>query len=528
MTSAAAASPVRLQGRLDVPLNRWLWLVKWLLVIPHLILLFFLWIAFGVLTFIAFFAILFTGRYPRVLFDFNVGVLRWSWRVAYYAYGALGTDRYPPFSLHDEPDYPATLDIAYPERLSHGLVVVKWLLALPQLVLVAIFAGGGSYLASRAGQWVFNFGGGLVGLLVCFAGVALLFTGRYPRGLFDFILGLDRWVLRVSAYVGLMTDAYPPFRLDVGGSDPAIAVIASATPVIGSATPVIGSATPVIASATPVIGSDAPVTPPTQFAEPPATGPEGWPPPPPQPTHASSRSGWGAGSVIAVVIGSLLALGGVGSIAGGAAVLVVDGHARGADGMLSTSSENFATDAYALQFGTADISWANGGSAATGDWLGEIQVRAEGRSSDIPLFVGLAAESDVTRYLSGVQVDRVTDIRAFPFSVAYRSQGSAAPTALPASEDFWVASVSGVGKQTLSWNAAPGRWVLVVMNADGSAPVAAALALAAEVPVLTPVGWVLIGVGIGLVLLGTVLIVVGILSARSRAKAYREAEFGWV
>jgi len=514
MTSAAAASPVRLQGRLDVPLNRWLWLVKWLLVIPHLILLFFLWIAFGVLTFIAFFAILFTGRYPRVLFDFNVGVLRWSWRVAYYAYGALGTDRYPPFSLHDEPDYPATLDIAYPERLSHGLVLVKWLLALPQLVLVAIFAGGGSYLASRADQWVFNFGGGLVGLLVCFAGVALLFTGRYPRGLFDFILGLDRWVLRVSAYVGLMTDAYPPFRLDLGGSDPAIAVIASDTPVI--------------ASDTPVIASDDPVTPPAQFAEPPATGPEGWPPPPPQPTHASSRSGWGAGSVIAVVIGSLLALGGVGSIAGGAAVLVVDGHARGADGMLSTSSENFATDAYALQFGTADISWANGGSAATGDWLGEIQVRAEGRSSDIPLFVGLAAESDVTRYLSGVRVDRVTDIRALPFSVAYRSQGSAAPTALPASEDFWVASVSGVGKQTLSWNAAPGRWVLVVMNADGSAPVAAALALAAEVPVLTPVGWVLIGVGIGLVLLGTVLIVVGILSARSRAKAYREAEFGWV
>jgi hypothetical protein len=144
------------------------------------------------------------------------------------------------------------------------------------------------------------------------------------------------------------------------------------------------------------------------------------------------------------------------------------------------------------------------------------------------LFVGLAAESDVTRYLSGVRVDRVTDIRALPFSVAYRSQGSAAPTALPASEDFWVASVSGVGKQTLSWNAAPGRWVLVVMNADGSAPVAATLALAAEVPVLTPVGWVLIGVGIGLVLLGTVLIVVGIVSARSRAKAYRQAEFGWV
>ena len=209
-------------------------------------------------------------------------------------------------------------------------------------------------------------------------------------------------------------------------------------------------------------------------------------------------------------------------------MLAVDGHARGADGMLSTPTETFSSDGYALQFGTADISWTNGGSAATGDWLGEIQVRAQGRSSDIPLFVGLAAESDVTRYLSGVQLDRVTDIRAFPFSASYQSQGSAAPTVLPGNEDFWVASVTGVGKQTLSWNAEPGRWVLVVMNADGSAPVAATLALAAEVPALTPIGWVLIGVGIGVLLLGTVLIVVGIVSARSRGKSYQMADLGTV
>jgi len=232
--------------------------------------------------------------------------------------------------------------------------------------------------------------------------------------------------------------------------------------------------------------------------------------------------------VIAVVLGSLLAFGGIGSILTGTAVLAVDGHARGADGMLSTPTESFSSDGYALQFGTADISWTNGGSAAPGDWLGEIQVRADGRSSDIPLFVGLAAESDVTRYLSGVQVDRVTDIRAFPFAASYRSQGSAAPEVLPGNEDFWVASVSGVGPQTLSWNAQPGRWVLVVMNADGSAPVAATLALAAEVPVLTPLGWVLIGVGIGVLLLGTVLIVVGIASARSKGRSYQAVHVGSV
>jgi hypothetical protein len=225
--TATSVYPVRVDARLDPHLSRWLWLVKWLLSIPHFIVLAFLWIAFAVVCVVAFFAILFTGRYPRPIFEFNLGVMRWSWRVSYYSYSALGTDRYPPFTLAEVPDYPAHLDVAYPEHLSRGLVLVKWwLLALPQLIIAGIFVGGGTWFAFNSDMQNYSWtGGGLIGLLVFVAAIILAFTGRYPSGLYDFILGLNRWVLRVAAYVSLMTDAYPPFRLDAGGTDPASAVI---------------------------------------------------------------------------------------------------------------------------------------------------------------------------------------------------------------------------------------------------------------------------------------------------------------
>ena len=219
MTSPQAAFPLRLTGTLDPDVGRWQWLFKWLLAIPHFIVLVFLWIGLVVATVVAGFAILFTGRYPRGIFNYNVGVLRWSWRVGFYSYSALGTDKYPPFSLADDPAYPAKLDIDYPERLSRRLVLIKWwLLAIPQYLIVAIFTGGA--WSTGANGWLDASGGGLIGLLVLIAGLALLFTGRYPRSLYDFVLGLNRWVFRVAAYGGLMTDTYPPFRLDAGSTEP--------------------------------------------------------------------------------------------------------------------------------------------------------------------------------------------------------------------------------------------------------------------------------------------------------------------
>jgi hypothetical protein len=219
--AAAPVYPVRVEGRLDPQLSRWLWLVKWLLAIPHYVVLFFLWIGFLVVSVIAFFAILFTGRYPRSLFDYTVGVLRWTWRVGFYTVDANGTDRYPPFTLK-QADYPASFEVEYPESLSRGLVLVKWwLLAIPHYLVVSLFVGGGSGIGwEEAGRSDFRYDGGLIFLLVLFAVVVLLFTGRYPPTIFDFVLGMNRWALRVVAYAALMTDQYPPFRLDLGPTDP--------------------------------------------------------------------------------------------------------------------------------------------------------------------------------------------------------------------------------------------------------------------------------------------------------------------
>jgi hypothetical protein len=212
-----APSSLQLTGKLDPALSRWLWLVKMFLAIPHFLILAVLWAAFLIATVVAGVAILFTGRYPRPLFDFNVGVLRWNWRVGFYVWAALGTDKYPPFTLARH-EYPAAIEVDYPARLSRGLVLVKWLLAIPHLIIVALIVTDlliypwAATAGTAGGQLVGGYS--ILNLLVVIAGVFLLITGRYPKTLFDFLLGINRWIYRVVTYVALMHDDYPPFRLD--------------------------------------------------------------------------------------------------------------------------------------------------------------------------------------------------------------------------------------------------------------------------------------------------------------------------
>jgi hypothetical protein len=204
------AGSVRLEGQISPPLSRWLWLVKWALLIPHILILVFLWLAFILTTIAAFFVILFTGRYPRGIFDFNLGVLRWTWRVAFYSYSALATDRYPPFSLDEEPDYPARLDIDYPEWQRKGFPLIGWwLLGAPQYAIAGVIAGGGG-----------GANAGVIGILVFVVAMLLLFKDNYRDDVFDVLMGFNRWCLRALAYAAFMTPQYPPFRFDAGPREP--------------------------------------------------------------------------------------------------------------------------------------------------------------------------------------------------------------------------------------------------------------------------------------------------------------------
>nr|WP_279591161.1 DUF4389 domain-containing protein [Modestobacter marinus] len=485
-------------------------MVKWLLLVPHAVVLVFLWAAFFVVSVMAFFAVLVTGRYPRALFDFNVGVLRWSWRVQYYGYAALGTDRYPPFTLADVPDYPARLHVPHPARLSRGLVLVKWwLLALPHYLVVAVFAGGGLWLGSWSSGggnddgWAF---GGLVGLLVVVAGVVLLFTGRYPRPVYDFVMGMDRWVLRVAAYAALMTDQYPPFRLDMGGTDPGSQVLG---PPPAPSGPGQGGG----ASAAP----SGPV-PSTTGAVAYGTG------------DAPPQHRWTGGRAVALVLGAVLVLASTGPLTAGAALLWADRTQRD-DGWLTSPRVEASTGQHALvsedlQLDTSGADWV------LDDVLGRVRLEATSLDGE-QVFVGIAPSAAVGEYLGGVGRTQLQDLGAGRDSWgwgwddepgtgrrvdpgALRDLPGGPPATAPGEVDIWAASAQGGGTQVLEWAPADGDWTVVVMPADGSAGTSVDLALAATVPALPWVAGGLLATGAVLLAGGVLLIAVAVHRAQAR------------
>jgi hypothetical protein len=436
-SAALPPYPVRVEGHMEEP-SRGLWLVKWLLALPHFIVLAGLWLAFSLSSAAAFVAVLFTGRYPRPLFDFNVGVMRWSWRVAFYAYGVNGTDRYPPFTLAEVPDYPARLEVAYPEHQRRGLPLIGWWLAgIPQYLIAAVFVGGW-IIGWSAWPW-----GGLIGLLVLVGAVVLLVRGTYPDSIFDLVLGLNRWVLRVVAYA-VMTPEYPPLRVDPGASDPAGAIV------------------------------DVPSTGATTTAD-----------------HRSAT--WSLRRITAVALASITGLVGIAAIAAGATGIVFDQTQRNAAGYLMSAGAPYTTATYAFESESYDATGARGFAAR--ELLGTIRIRAQ---SSRPVFLGVASATAATSYLARVAHAQASNLDAE--SADFRTQPGGGPSTAPGAQHFWVASTTGTGVRTLTWNVRTGSWRVVVMNANGSRDVASELSIGASFPHLMVLAIALLGGGILIVL----------------------------
>jgi len=197
---AAAGSPAvsgyPAELEIDYPaqgIARWRPLLQGFLAIPHFFALAFVAIGAYFAFIYVWFAILFTGRYPPGAFSFLEGVMRWSQRVTGYTY--LMTERYPAFSTDEDPSYPIRFRVRYPEGgIARWRVFLQGIMALPHAI-VLWFVGIGAFFA------------------YLFAWFSILFTGNYPPGAFEFLVGAQRWNARVGAYMFLMTEEYPPFAL---------------------------------------------------------------------------------------------------------------------------------------------------------------------------------------------------------------------------------------------------------------------------------------------------------------------------
>jgi hypothetical protein len=188
----APVYPVRFDAEFQEKHSRLLIFVRWIFAIPHLLIIYALNAVLSIITFIAFFAILFTKKYPKGLFDFAVNIHRWQANVGAYLF--LVRDEYPPFSWNPG-EYRVTFEVDYPQEFKRFAPLYKWLLAIPNIIVL--------YLVL------------IVAIILYIVGwFAILFTGNLPRGIHDFLVGTARWSFRTSAYYAyLFTDEYPPFSM---------------------------------------------------------------------------------------------------------------------------------------------------------------------------------------------------------------------------------------------------------------------------------------------------------------------------
>jgi hypothetical protein len=356
--------------------------------------------------------------------------------------------------------YPVRVEANLDRPLSRWLWLVKWLLAIPHYLIVGISLGGGAWLGWRADTDSAGWAPGLIGISMLIAGVILTVTGRYPQQLYDFVLGMHRWVLRVAAYAGLMTDAYPPFRFDMGG---------------------------------PENGGKLVVPPPTAPAGSPPSAPAATAQPP------GPRSGWTGPRIASVVIGSVLALAGLGALGGGGTALWYDQHRD--DGYVVSSVDSRHTNGYAVTSDRIELGVPASGWQWTRDLIGTVRIRVTGTGAEVRTFVGIAPTDQADRYLGGVPRTVLTDL---PGRRAVTVDGTAPPPTAPGAAGIWVAESSGAGTRTLTWEPTGGDWTVVIMNADASRGLTVRGDVGATVPALT-------GIAVGLLTAGAVLVAAGAL-----------------
>jgi hypothetical protein len=302
-----------------------------------------------------------------------------------------------------------------------------------------------------------EYSGGVVGVVMLAVGLVLLFTGGYPKGLYDLVVGADRWILRTVAYAALLTDRYPPLRLDQGGEDPA---------------------------------GDLPRMAPPKTAQ------------APRPRSAASV----AGRIAMIIAGVLMLVTGSGAVLGGATALAL--HASRDGGGFVTS------DPMSLSTATAAIT-AEGIEIHPGDVFGrEVGGLDAVRITVVPtvarpLFLGVAREADVDAWLSGTAHDELAGIYGGNGVQVRRSVGAVVPVSEPTAESFWLASSSGTGTLRLDWTPGDGRFAVVLANADGTPGVQAVVDVAAKVTLLRPLGVGLVVGGLVAGLLALLLIYFG-------------------